>query len=124
MEKAIKFKRIIDKEGIVNLAEQEFRAGFYSEKEFNQATNWLKQNNWDKINLIIQEDNKMLNEPEPECKTKREKNKIDAALNKRLRNVFTRSDFARLNIKEMSYIEAEKLCIEKEQERLKYGIKF
>ena len=124
MEKAIKFKRIIDKEGIVNLAEQEFRAGFYSEKEFNQAINWLKQNNWDKINLIIQEDNKVLNEPEPKCKTKREKNQIDAALNKRLRNVFTRSDFARLNIKEMSYAEAEKLCVEKEQERLKYGIKF
>ena len=124
MKKALKFKQIIEKEGISNLAEKEFRAGFYTEQEFIQALNWLKENNWDKVNLIIQEDNKILNEPEPERKTKREKNVIDAALNKRLRNVFTRADFVKLNIKEMSYTEALRLCEEKEQERIKYGIKF
>ena len=76
MKKALKFKQIIEKEGISNLAEKEFRAGFYTEQEFIQALNWLKENNWDKVNLIIQEDNKILNEPEPERKTKREKNVI------------------------------------------------
>ena len=43
---------------------------------------------------------------------------------RRLRNVFTRAEFAALGIKEMSYKEALALCEEKEQERLKYGIRF
>jgi len=121
---ALKLKNLIEIHGFSNVAREESNAGIFTGRELTRVLSWLKESGWPKADQLIEADQAILNEKEEPMRSKREKNKIDAALNKRLRNVFTRSDFVRLNIKEMSYAEAEKLCIEKEQERLKYGIKF
>lgn len=121
---AEKLKKLIEKRGFENLAKTEFDAGLLTGNEFKRVLQWLKETGWPLAEELIQQDQIVLNTPEPERKSRREKNLIDAALMRRLRNVFTRSEFAALGIKEMSYKEALALCEEKEQERLKYGIKF
>ena len=117
-------KKLIEKRGFENLAKTEFDAGLITGNEFNRVLQWLKETDWSHIDELIQKDQEVINAPEPERKSRREKNLIDAKLMRRLRNVFTRTEFAALGIKEMSYKEALALCEEKEQERLKYGIKF
>ena len=121
---ALTLQELIEKRGFSNLARTEFEAGLITGNEFNRVLQWLKETNWDKIDQLIEEDNKILNTPEPERTSKREKNIIDAKLMRRLRNVFTRGEFAALGIKEMSYKEALELCEKKEKERLQYGMKF
>jgi len=121
---AEKLKKLIEKRGFENLAKTEFDAGLLTGNEFKRVLQWLKETGWPLAEELIRQDQIVLNTPEPERKSRREKNLIDAALMRRLRNVFTRSEFAALGIKEMSYKEALALCEEKEQERLKYGIKF
>ncbi len=121
---AANLKRLIEKRGFENLAKTEFDAGLITGNEFNRILQWLKETDWSHIDELIQKDQEVINAPEPERKSRREKNLIDAKLMRRLRNVFTRAEFAALGIKEMSYKEALALCEEKEQERLKYGIKF
>lgn len=117
-------KKLIEKRGFENLAKTEFEAGLITGNEFNRILQWLKETNWTYIDELIEKDQEILNAPEPERKSRREKNLIDAKLMRRLRNVFTRAEFAALGIKEMSYKEALALCEAKEAERLKYGIKF
>jgi len=121
---AEKLKKLIEKRGFENLAKTEFDAGLLTGNEFKRVLQWLKETGWPLAEKLIRQDQIVLNTPEPERKSRREKNLIDAALMRRLRNVFTRSEFAALGIKEMSYKEALALCEEKERERLKYGIKF
>ena len=121
---AANFKKLIEKRGFENLAKTEFDAGLITGNEFNRVLQWLKETGWSHIDELIQKDQEVINAPEPERKSRREKNLIDAKLMRRLRNVFTRAEFAALGIKEMSYKEALALCEEKERERLKYGIRF
>lgn len=121
---AANLKKLIEKRGFENLAKTEFDAGLITGNEFNRVLQWLKETDWNHIDELIQKDQEVINAPEPERKSRREKNLIDAKLMRRLRNVFTRAEFAALSIKEMSYKEALALCEEKEQERLKYGIRF
>lgn len=121
---AANLKRLIEKRGFENLAKTEFDAGLITGNEFNRVLQWLKETDWSHIDELIQKDQEVINAPEPERKSRREKNLIDAKLMRRLRNVFTRAEFAALGIKEMSYKEALALCEEKERERLKYGIRF
>ena len=121
---AANLKKLIEKRGFENLAKTEFDAGLITGNEFNRVLQWLKETDWSHVDELIQKDQEVINAPEPERKSRREKNLIDAKLMRRLRNVFTRAEFAALGIKEMSYKEALALCEEKEQERLKYGIKF
>lgn len=121
---AANLKKLIEKRGFENLAKTEFDAGLITGNEFNRVLQWLKETDWSHIDELIQKDQEVINAPEPERKSRREKNLIDAKLMRRLRNVFTRAEFAALGIKEMSYKEALALCEEKEQERLKYGIRF
>lgn len=121
---AANLKKLIEKRGFENLAKTEFDAGLITGNEFNRVLQWLKETDWSHIDELIQKDQEVINAPEPERKSRREKNLIDAKLMRRLRNVFTRAEFVALGIKEMSYKEALALCEEKEQERLKYGIKF
>ena len=121
---AANLKKLIEKRGFENLAKTEFDAGLITGNEFNRVLQWLKETDWSHIDELIQKDQEIISAPEPERKSRREKNLIDAKLMRRLRNVFTRAEFATLGIKEMSYKEALALCEEKEQERLKYGIKF
>ena len=121
---AANLKKLIEKRGFENLAKTEFDAGLITGNEFNRVLQWLKETDWSHIDELIQKDQEVINAPEPERKSRREKNLIDAKLMRRLRNVFTRAEFAALGIKEMSYKEALALCEEKERERLKYGIRF
>lgn len=121
---AANLKRLIEKRGFENLAKTEFDAGLITGNEFNRVLQWLKETDWSHIDELVQKDQEVINAPEPERKSRREKNLIDAKLMRRLRNVFTRAEFAALGIKEMSYKEALALCEEKERERLKYGIRF
>lgn len=121
---AANLKKLIEKRGFENLAKTEFDAGLITGNEFNRVLQWLKETGWSHVDELIQKDQEVINAPEPERKSRREKNLIDAKLMRRLRNVFTRAEFAALGIKEMSYKEALALCEEKEQERLKYGIRF
>ncbi len=121
---AANLKKLIEKRGFENLAKTEFDAGLITGNEFNRVLQWLKETDWSHIDELIHRDKEVINAPEPERKSRREKNLIDAKLMRRLRNVFTRAEFAALGIKEMSYKEALALCEEKEQERLKYGIRF
>lgn len=121
---AEKLKKLIKKRGFENLAKTEFDAGLLTGNEFKRVLQWLKETEWPLAEELIRQDQIVLNTPEPERKSRREKKLIDAALMRRLRNVFTRSEFAALGIKEMSYKEALALCEKKERERLKYGIKF
>ena len=121
---AANLKKLIEKRGFENLAKTEFDAGLITGNEFNRVLQWLKETEWSHVDELIQKDQEVINAPEPERKSRREKNLIDAKLMRRLRNVFTRAEFAALGIKEMSYKEALALCEEKEQERLKYGIRF
>lgn len=121
---AANLKKLIEKRGFENLAKTEFDAGLITGNEFNRVLQWLKETDWSHVDELIQKDQEVINAPEPERKSRREKNLIDAKLMRRLRNVFTRAEFAALGIKEMSYKEALALCEEKERERLKYGIRF
>ena len=121
---AEKLKNLIEKYGFDNLAELEFKAGNMTGLQLKRVLSWLKESGWEKADLLIAADEAIINMPDPEPKTKREKNVIDQKLMRRLRNVFTREDFARLHIKEMTYKEALALCEAKEEERLKYGIRF
>jgi hypothetical protein len=121
---AANLKKLIEKRGFENLAKTEFDAGLITGNEFNRVLQWLKETDWSHIDELIQKDQEVINAPEPERKSRREKNLIDAKLMRRLRNVFTRAEFTALGIKEMSYKEALALCEEKERERLKYGIRF
>lgn len=121
---ALNLQELIQKRGFDNLAKTEFEAGFITGAEFNRVLQWLKETNWELIDELVEKDKEILTMTEPERKSKREKNIIDAKLMRRLRNVFTPGDFIRLGIKELSYKDALALCEEKEKERLKYGIKF
>lgn len=119
-----RLKFLIAKRGFKNLVQTEFEAGFISQAEMNNVFQYLKETNWSLADKLIAEDAKLIRESEKifmqEPRKRREKTKIDPTLNRKLRNLFTRDEFARLKIKEMSYDEAQKLLEKREKELMSH----
>lgn len=121
IEYAINIQDLIEKRGFSNLAKTEIDAGFVSQNSMYKVFQYLKEDGWEYADQLIASDATLLAELEKtfdEPIKKRQKTKIDANLNRRLRNLFTRDDFKRLNIKEMNYQQALELVEKRERELL------
>lgn len=121
---ALKLKNLIEIHGFSNVAREESKAGILTGRELTRVLSWLKESGWPKADQLIEADQAILNKKDEPIRSKREKNVIDVALMRRLRNVFSREEFQKLHIKDLNYKDALKLCEEREKERLQYGIKF
>jgi hypothetical protein len=115
--KAEKFKSLIEKNGVTEIAKYENLAGLYSNNEILEAFDYLEGIGWDKIKLVREIDNAILNAPEVQQQKKVKRITFDTALNRRISNAFDLSEIRRLGIKHMSPEEALSLVEARENER-------
>ena len=115
--KAEKFKSLIEKNGVTEVAKYENLAGLYSNNEILEAFDYLESIDWDKIKLVREMDNAIINAPEVQQQKKIKRITFDTALNRRISNAFDLSEIRKLGIKHMAPEEALSLVEARENER-------
>ena len=114
---AEKFKQLVDKNGIKELARWECEAGITSEKELFEVFNYLEKTGWSKIKEVKKMDEAILNPPKEVIKEKPKHVTFNVALNRRISNAFDLSEIRKLGIKHMTPEEALALVEKREYER-------
>ena len=121
---AVRLMKLVSQRGITNLAKSEFDAGITSGAEMARIFDYFREINWIHAEEVIKEDARICGLPlldDSPARKKREKTQIDTALNRRLRNLFTREEYNRLGIKDMTYDQALELAEKKEKELINHG---
>jgi len=114
---AEKFKQLVDKNGIKELARWEFEAGITSEKELFEVFNYLERTGWNKIKEVRKMDEEIVNPPKETVTEKPKRITFNTALNRRISNAFDLSEIRKLGIKHMTPEEALALVEKREYER-------
>ena len=114
---AEKFKQLVDKNGIKELARWECEAGITSEKELFEVFNYLERTGWSKIKEVRKMDEAILNPPKETVTKKPKRITFSVALNRRISNAFDLSEIRKLGIKHMTPEEALALVEKREYER-------
>lgn len=114
---AEKFKQLVDKNGIKELARWECEAGITSEKELFEVFNYLERTGWSKIKEVKKMDEAILNPPKETVTEKPKRITFSVALNRRISNAFDLSEIRKLGIKHMTPEEALALVEKREYER-------
>ena len=114
---AEKFKQLVDKNGIKELARWECEAGITSEKELFEVFNYLERTGWNKIKEVRKMDEEIVNPPKETVTEKPKRIIFNTALNRRISNAFDLSEIRKLGIKHMTPEEALALIEKREYER-------
>ncbi len=121
---AVRLMKLVSQRGLTDLAKSEFDAGITSGAEMARIFEYFREINWIHAEEVIKEDARICALPlldDSPVKKKREKTQIDAALNRRLRNLFTRTEYNHLGIKDMTYNQALELVEKRERELINNG---